>query len=411
MSRGWTYQEGLLSKPRIFFTEDQVYFECDARHCFEPTAPLLNKVFWEASQKSRVFSIGGKATGRHDLYKTASEYSGRKLTYASDILNGIWGVLRTFQHAEYHIRHYGGVPLYFKPSGYDFIAGFAWNLSKPAQRHPGFPSWSWTGWIEQVKAGHLVKSDHAPTHNGAPSASPSSLPLSLSVPPHNPVTDILPEFPPIRNPESKTVITPQDILQINLPSPVREDVAIWARRMDGSLVPYLTASMQYSEYGGHGLSHFLWIEAWMTPATVSTSSRSKIIISPLPRLGSSLGSSFSTLDNGAHYDSHEWLPTLDETTPPGSKTSHRQCTAILLATREPLVVERRRRKSPLSPPSINVNYDLNEGEVVNNSWLCLFLVVKYKGGLGLAKLMFLEKMSMQDLIQDLKLERKGIYLG
>jgi Heterokaryon incompatibility protein (HET) len=38
MSRGWTYQEGLLSRRRIFFTEEQVYFECDTKYCFESTA-------------------------------------------------------------------------------------------------------------------------------------------------------------------------------------------------------------------------------------------------------------------------------------------------------------------------------------------------------------------------------------
>jgi hypothetical protein len=411
MSRAWTYQEGLLSRRRIFFTEDQVYFECDARHCFESTAPLLNKVFWEASQKPQIFSIGGKAIGRHDFYKTVSEYSGRKLTYASDILNGVWGVLRTFQHAEDPIRHYWGVPVYYKPSHYDFIAGLAWDLSKPAQRRPGFPSWSWTGWIGQVKPGLLIKLDHAPTHNRVPSASPFPLTPSLLLPAYDLATSPLPEFPPIRTPESETVETPKDILQTNLPSPVEEDMDIRARRMDGSLLPYKTALIEYSEYGGHGLSHLLYIDTWMIPATVSTSGRPKITISPPPHHRSSL-------DTGSHYDSLEWLPTLEETTPQRLEKLARPCTAILLATREPLVVERRRRESPMPRSDIDVDPDLNEGEVLNNSWLCLFLIVEYRESpvpcferVGLAKFMFPEKMSMQALIQDLKLEKKGIYLG
>jgi hypothetical protein len=95
--------------------------------------------------------------------------------------------------------------------------------------------------------------------------------------------------------------------------------------------------------------------------------------------------------------------------------------AILLATREPLVVER--RKNPALPfASINVD-DLKEGEVVNNSWLCLFMIVEYKGSslpgcgepwferIGLAKFMFPEKMSMQALIQDLGLQNNTIILG
>ncbi|KAH7343105.1 heterokaryon incompatibility protein-domain-containing protein, partial [Pyrenochaeta sp. MPI-SDFR-AT-0127] len=34
-SRGWTYQEALLSKRKIFFLEDQVYYECDGMQCCE----------------------------------------------------------------------------------------------------------------------------------------------------------------------------------------------------------------------------------------------------------------------------------------------------------------------------------------------------------------------------------------
>jgi hypothetical protein len=157
MSHGWTYQEGLLSKRRIFFTKEQVYFECDAGHCFESIGPLFNEVVWEDSQKSRVFAIRGKAIGGADFYKTVNEYSGRKLTYESDILNGVWGVLRTFQDTEYPVRHYWGVPLFSASSRYEYMTGFAWDLLKPAQRRPGFPSWSWTGWLGQVKPGLLVK--------------------------------------------------------------------------------------------------------------------------------------------------------------------------------------------------------------------------------------------------------------
>ncbi|KAF2188237.1 hypothetical protein K469DRAFT_768713 [Zopfia rhizophila CBS 207.26] len=32
MTRGWTYQEGLLSRRCIYFTHQQVYFECQGMH-------------------------------------------------------------------------------------------------------------------------------------------------------------------------------------------------------------------------------------------------------------------------------------------------------------------------------------------------------------------------------------------
>ena len=34
-TRGWTYQEGLLSKRRLFFTNEQVFYECNGMHCME----------------------------------------------------------------------------------------------------------------------------------------------------------------------------------------------------------------------------------------------------------------------------------------------------------------------------------------------------------------------------------------
>ncbi|KAF8850755.1 heterokaryon incompatibility, partial [Acephala macrosclerotiorum] len=34
-SRGWTYQEGLLSQRKLVFTPTQVYFQCSAMHCLE----------------------------------------------------------------------------------------------------------------------------------------------------------------------------------------------------------------------------------------------------------------------------------------------------------------------------------------------------------------------------------------
>ncbi|KAH9205976.1 heterokaryon incompatibility protein-domain-containing protein, partial [Leptodontidium sp. 2 PMI_412] len=35
MTRGWTLQESILAKRRLVFTEDQIYFECNAMNCYE----------------------------------------------------------------------------------------------------------------------------------------------------------------------------------------------------------------------------------------------------------------------------------------------------------------------------------------------------------------------------------------
>ncbi|KAF1812913.1 HET-domain-containing protein [Eremomyces bilateralis CBS 781.70] len=40
-SRGWAYQEAMLSTRRIFFTEEQVYWECRSMQCTEAHPPTL----------------------------------------------------------------------------------------------------------------------------------------------------------------------------------------------------------------------------------------------------------------------------------------------------------------------------------------------------------------------------------
>lgn len=295
MSRGWTYQEGLLSKRRIFFAKEQVYFECDARHCFESTGPSFDEVVWESSQKSRVFAIRGKAIRGADFYKTINEYSGRTFTYESDILNGVWGVLRTFRERAHPVRHYWGIPLFSTPSSDDCISGFAWDLLKPAQRRVGFPSWSWTGWLGQVKPGLLVKAGHPVKveHASTPSQLPSS---NASNPAKSPSRNhiVNPSIPPLPTPESNRILTPDAIPQNNLPNPVTENIFIHARRMDGSLLYYQAAVSQYSRRGGQGLSHFLHIKSWIAPATFSTFGHPMVTISRAPRDGSSL-------NDGLHY--------------------------------------------------------------------------------------------------------------
>jgi hypothetical protein len=386
MTRGWTYQEGLLSRRRIFFTEEQVYFECHGRHCFESTAPLLNEVVWRASQKGRIFSIGGQSIGQQDFYKIVNEYSGRKLTYESDILNGVWGVLRTFHSADCSINHYWGVPLYL-PKSTDkivgngkYLWGFAWDLTRPGWRRSGFPSWSWAGWLGQVKPTLLVNSsEHVPTSEQIHAPDPTHTLHRASV-------------------ESTTVETPHDVLQSNLPVPLDHHITFEIERSDGVRLSYDKGSQIYRDFGGTALSPFLIANAWMMPASLEGYSGHPVF----PMLT---------------YQSLNWMPTTVGSVGFSVCEPYSPCICIFLAAREPLAVERLRRRNGL--PSLGSflddDYDLKEGEVVNNSWLCLFLVVVQKGSwferIGLVEFLFSERKSMQSLIQDLKLQKTEIRLG
>jgi hypothetical protein len=185
ITRSWTYQEALLSRRLLIFTQHQVYFECRSMHCSEsPLKPLsamhskgLPKLNWPC-RPGLFLPINFKfltLEPRTDFLKVLNQYTSRSLSYSSDILNAVLGVLQLFQlkpvwqpeRDHIPIYHYFGVPILpplplFQPSGSfwesdrqcqprkvfggGFAHGLMWCLTSPSKRRAGFPSWSWTGW-------------------------------------------------------------------------------------------------------------------------------------------------------------------------------------------------------------------------------------------------------------------------
>lgn len=98
MSRGWTYQEALLSRRRLVFTDEQIYYECYGMWCYEALNLPLQNLHTKDRQRFRTShcdstSIGlfpWKGVGRNswEVADRIEEYSRRSLTYESDILNG-----------------------------------------------------------------------------------------------------------------------------------------------------------------------------------------------------------------------------------------------------------------------------------------------------------------------------------
>jgi hypothetical protein len=52
-TRGWTYQEGLLSKRRLIYTDHQVFYECGGMYCSEALLRLLDKFHVSSKKVSR----------------------------------------------------------------------------------------------------------------------------------------------------------------------------------------------------------------------------------------------------------------------------------------------------------------------------------------------------------------------
>lgn len=156
--RGWTYQEGLLSTRVLIFTNDAVHFACnsttwseDMHNPSEDGPPP-----WKYAQGS-IYEFRSTLTDRElegdegadtvfDLWTTvAGELSERNLSYESDILfaaAGMFGLLEEILG----IRSLYGLP---ETRIEEFLF---WSAMHPGQlrQRPGFPSWSWCGWVGEV---------------------------------------------------------------------------------------------------------------------------------------------------------------------------------------------------------------------------------------------------------------------
>ena len=200
-TRGWTFQEAILSRRRLVFTNEQVYFECNTMNCYESVSiPLDTLHIEEKSQQQSHFRagvFGGHGKGvidylDHNALRTGTfgghgkdvfdyldrnalslyevflrylanieEYSTRELRYDTDSLNALIGVTRKFEKGQYPYLHVWGLPypltVYSREVDNYFACSLTWvhtqncwgGVAKP-RRRVGFPSWSWSGWAGGV---------------------------------------------------------------------------------------------------------------------------------------------------------------------------------------------------------------------------------------------------------------------
>ncbi|ETI20007.1 hypothetical protein G647_09022 [Cladophialophora carrionii CBS 160.54] len=176
-TRAWTYQEGILSRRRLVFTDEQVYYECYGMFCCEAFDLPLRDMHIRSQQRLKAdFCAGGNigifprgvGRGPWEVLQRIEEYSCKSLTNPQDILNAVLGILRAFEEGPFKIRHCLGVPFLPQSSGklrrpperskttswkpvLGLLMGLCWRGTLPSPRRLGFPSWSWTGWTAPVK--------------------------------------------------------------------------------------------------------------------------------------------------------------------------------------------------------------------------------------------------------------------
>ncbi|OAX35511.1 HET-domain-containing protein [Rhizopogon vinicolor AM-OR11-026] len=182
-TRGWTYQELMLSRRRIFFTTHHMYFECMKDVFAEDVVAEPINFPWNshpvgykgmdkfmplgrgwsqreaqsAVQAERRLSWGAPATRYMVMVE---EYTQRRLTLESDIVDAITALLNAMTNG---YQWGGGNPrkaFRFGISVDDFERALVWQpvtnapherrVSADGNRAP-WPSWSWTAWRGAVR--------------------------------------------------------------------------------------------------------------------------------------------------------------------------------------------------------------------------------------------------------------------
>jgi hypothetical protein len=162
VTRGWTFQEMLLSKKLLFVTAHQVVFHCETS-CRSESLPN-EKPHASGHSENGIINLGhkdslcDKSDKILESYNTiVSDYSKRRLSYQSDIENAFAGLACALEewcegspvlHGMMSNTLGLSMMWYFPYSWYAPLERNSGRTSEP--RREGFPSWSWVGWDRQI---------------------------------------------------------------------------------------------------------------------------------------------------------------------------------------------------------------------------------------------------------------------
>jgi hypothetical protein len=157
-TRGWTFQEKILSKRLIFFTKYQLFYHCNSATWCEDAVWVnrdpkiqmnvaqsqLNPYYQNVPLPSPNFA------GLRKFFHLVGGYHARKLTKESDSLDAFSGALSSLS-TELATSFCWGIPVVY------IREALLWTtaIHDPRLRRPGFPSWSWVGWRATPLPGDL----------------------------------------------------------------------------------------------------------------------------------------------------------------------------------------------------------------------------------------------------------------
>ncbi|MCJ1384895.1 hypothetical protein MMC17_008013 [Xylographa soralifera] len=158
-TRAWTRQEGMLSHRCLVVSGHEATFICRESCISESnrlsrTGDAIGRL--PAAERAQIgrgmhndfFARSIKGSFLYDYIQVIGDYSKRQLTYPSDALNAIRGILRDYE-SQLDARFLWGLPVD------QFQEALSWcpfnHRSIPVQcRRPNFPSWSWTSYSGPV---------------------------------------------------------------------------------------------------------------------------------------------------------------------------------------------------------------------------------------------------------------------
>jgi Heterokaryon incompatibility protein (HET) len=152
--RGWTFQEWILSKRCLFFSNSQILFRCQELSGLESFQPPRNALstsavipkFWADSQAAATImprlSLDSQTWQFHTYAGLVYEYTKRRLAYISDVFHAFTGIMRKLERSS-GMAFVEGLPVG------DLLKALLWssntNISQK-DRRPEIPSWTWAGW-------------------------------------------------------------------------------------------------------------------------------------------------------------------------------------------------------------------------------------------------------------------------
>jgi hypothetical protein len=146
-TRGWTYQERVLSKRILFIADRNVYFRCIHGGYFgEDMMHESQEVQGSRIDESNQQIRGLMPTVNFELYQHAVEqYSSRNLSFDTDAINAFVGVL-SYLKPKFLSDFMSGLPLTEIDTALLWMPSSFNTRRKSVQGQALFPSWSWAGW-------------------------------------------------------------------------------------------------------------------------------------------------------------------------------------------------------------------------------------------------------------------------